>query len=129
MKTLRKNWTGFAGAVALAGLAVFTMYACISAWGQSAPGLSIAVTGTNTLSLTVTNGTGAGQYQIYYTEFLDSESIDWTLLTNGTTGQSNFFANMSDYEQLFFKAVNNTNFTSPSITVIIQAPANGSVVY
>jgi len=129
MKTLRKNWTKFAGAVTLAGLAVFAVYACLSAWGQTLPGLSIKVTPTNQVSLTVFNGTNTGKYQIYFTESLDPDSAEWLLLTNGTTGQTNFSADMGDLEQAFFKAVNNTNFVPPTITVIIQSPANGSVVY
>jgi len=129
MQTLRNNWAKYAGLTTLTGLAVFAVYTCVSAWGQSAPGLSIAVTPTNQVSLTVTNGTINGQYQIYFTEFLDPESVNWVLLTNGVVAQSNFSANMGDYEQGFFKAVNNTNFIAPSITVIIQSPLNGATVY
>jgi len=127
MKTLRTN----GGKLALlggAGLVLLTLFTGLL-WGQIAPGLSIAVTPTNQVSLVVSNATPTGQYQIYFTEFLDSNSVNWVLLTNGGVGQSNFSASMGDLEQVFFKAVNNTNFITPSITVIIQSPFNGATVY
>jgi hypothetical protein len=128
MKIIKQNWFNLA-LVASAGVVVLTLLMSDLVWGQTLPGLSIVVSPTNQISLTVTNGSGGGQYQIYFTEFLDSESVDWTLFTNGTVGQTNFYANMGDFEQGFFKAVNNTNFIAPSINVIIQSPANGSLVY
>jgi hypothetical protein len=126
MKTIKKNWTKFAGLFSLASLAVCAVYACVSAFGQTAPGLKIAMTNT-VVSLTVTNGATNGLYHIYFTD--DVGDPDWVLLTNGVTGQTNFSADMGDLEMGYFKAINNDGFTSPTITVIIQAPANGSTVY
>jgi hypothetical protein len=128
MKLLKRNWFNLA-LMASAGVVVLTLFASGLLWGQTAPGLSILVTPTNQISLIVTNGTITGQYQIYFTEYLDPENVAWTLYTNGSVGQSNFAANMGDFEQGFFKAVNNTNFIAPSITVIIQSPLNGTTVY
>jgi hypothetical protein len=127
MKTLKKNWTKFAGLFSLASLAVCAVYACVSAWGQTAPGLKIAMTNT-VVSLTVTNGVTNGLYQIYFTDDL-ADTPDWVLLTNGVTGQTNFSADVGDFEMGFFKAINNNTFTPPSITVIIQSPANGSTIH
>lgn len=129
MRHLRRNWADCGGAIALAGLAIFAVYVCVSAWGQTAPGLSIMVTPTNVVSLTVTNGATNGRYQIYTTEFLNSPFFPWTLLTNGSTGQTNFTTTMGNFDQGFFKAVNNTNSVPFSISIIIQSPTNGALVY
>lgn len=127
MKTIKNRCAKFVGPFAC-GLALAALaWACISAWGQTLPGLSIAVTGTNEVSLTVTNGVGSTQYQIYYAESLNNP--DWLLWTNGTIGQTNFTVDVSDFDIIFFKAVNNTNFAPPVINVVIQSPANGSVIY
>jgi hypothetical protein len=128
MKTLRKNWAKFVGAVALAGLVVCTVYACVSAWSQSAPVLSVAQTATNQVTITIVNGMTNGLYQIYYREFLTT-NYEWTFFTNGTTGQTTFTANMGDTVSGFFEAAYNTNFVPPSITVIILSPTNGALIY
>jgi hypothetical protein len=128
MKTLRKNWTKVAGMTAFAGLAVMVAYACISAWGQTAPGLSIAPTGTNEVSITITNGVTNGLYQLYYREFL-TEDYPWVLFANGNTGQTNFIANMGDTISGFFQASYNPSFVPPSISVIILSPTNGALIY
>ncbi len=127
LKIIKKNWLKFALGVS-AGFILITLFASGLLWGQTAPGLGIAITPTNQVSLTVINGASNGMYQIYFTEFLDPANANWILLTNGTTGQTNFSTPMGDLEQGFFKAVNNPSFLPPSITVIIQSPANGSVV-
>lgn len=124
MRTLKKNWSKLVGAITLASLVV---YACISVWGQTAPGLRIAVTGTNQVTITVTNAVTNAQYQLYYREFLDTNS-DWLFLTGGAVGQSNFPVNIGDTVQGFFQATYNPGFTPPTITVIIQSPLNGSVI-
>jgi hypothetical protein len=125
MKTLKNNWKKFVGLTSLASLAMCAVYACVSAFGQTAPGLKIAMTNT-IVSLTVTNGVTNGLYQIYFTE--DVGNPDWLLVTNGATGQTNFSADVGDLEQGFFKAINNNSFTPPTINVIIQSPANGSMI-
>ncbi len=128
MKTLRKNWSKLAGAVACAVLAVCAVYACVSAWGQTAPGLSIAPSGSNSVLISITNGVSNGLYQIYYREDLTTNS-QWYYFTNGASGQTNFYANMGDTVMGFFEAAYNPSFVTPTITVIIQSPTNGSVVY
>jgi hypothetical protein len=128
MRTLKKNWAKLVGAFTLAGLAVFAVYACVSAWGQSAPVLSVAVTGTNQVTITVTNGVGNGLYQVYYREFLSTNS-EWILLTNGTTGVTNFTVSLGESIAGFFQAAYNTNFVLPVARLIIQSPTNGALVY
>jgi len=129
MRTLKKNWGKFAGAAGFVGLAVIGLYACLSAWGQTAPALSITLTASNQVAMVVTNGTNTGNYQIFFKDSLDSNQ-DWSLFTNGSTGQTNFTASIGNTEIGFFKATTNTNGGSPfTLTVIIQSPTNGAVVY
>jgi hypothetical protein len=126
MRTLRRNWTKLAGAVALAGVAVVAVYACISAWGQTAPGLSIALTNTNTaVFLVVTNGTNTGKYNIFWREFLDTNH-GWALLTNGGSGVTNFTFSIGDTTEGFFEAQNNTNLVPFVLNLTIVAPASGA---
>lgn len=128
MRMLRKNWSKLAGAVACAVLAVCAVYACVSAWGQTAPGLSITQPSSNILEITVTNGASNGLYQLYYRPDLTTNS-QWFYFTNGASGQTNFYANMGDTVMGFFEAAYNPSFVTPTITVIIQSPTNGAVVY
>jgi hypothetical protein len=128
MTMFRKNWASFAGIFTGMCLLVFALYACLSAWAQTETGLKITVTGPNQVSLTVTNGLTNGLYHIYFTEFLDDPDYEWTLLANGTTGQTNFTFLTYDYDQGFFKAISDSHFVAPSITLIIQSPTNGAVV-
>ena len=126
MKTLKKNWAGLAGAMSLGTLAACAVYACVSAWAQTGPGLSIASTGTNKVRVSITNGASNGLYQIYYREFL-STNYPWLYFTNGSVGQTDFVANLGDTTSGFFQASYNTNFVVPTITVIIQSPTNGAL--
>jgi len=128
MKTLKKNWGKLTIFISTAGVGLLALYACVSAWSQTAPGLGITLTGTNQVSLVVTNGTNTASYQIYFTEFLNDTNYEWTLFTNGTTGQTNFAASLGDTEMGFFKAIINTNGGPFTPTVIIQSPVNGSIL-
>lgn len=126
MKTFKNQWVKLAGPF-MAGVALASLiFACISVWGQSLPGLSIAMTNTNTaVSLTVTNGTNMGQYQIYTKEDLTNE--DWILISNGTTGQTNFIISLTDAESAFYRAQINSGAGTP-LSISIVAPANGANV-
>ena len=127
MKTIRNFWVKAAGATALTGLALFPLYEGVTVWAQSAPVLSIALSTNNQVSITITNGSSTGQYQLYWADSM-SESPDWLLLTNGLTGQTNFQVDMSDTEEGYFQAAYNPAFTPPVINIIIQSPLNGSVL-
>jgi hypothetical protein len=128
MRTLKKNWARFAGLVALASLAVCAVYACVSVWGQTAPVLNIAATGTNQMSIIVSNGVSNGVYQLYYREFLNT-NYPWIFITNGAHNQTNFQINIGDTVSGFFQATYNPGFVTPTITVVIQSPTNGALIY
>jgi hypothetical protein len=123
---------------------LFTFLTLTPAWSQTnAPALSISLTASNQVTLTITNGIGTNVYEIYYTEFLTTNS-EWTLLSTGSQGQTNFLANIDETETGYFKAVNGNDWDSDGIpnawdarpndpgigllTVAIEAPANGANV-
>lgn len=128
MRTLRKNWSRLAGAVAGGILTASAVYACISALGQTAPGLSLTTTGSNSVSVNVTNPVLGAQYQLYYREFLTT-NYPWVYVTNGAVNQTSFPFNTGDTVSGYFQVGYNTNFVVPTITVIIQSPANGALIY
>ena len=125
---MSKDLAKLAGAVTLTGLAFCAVYACVSAWGQTAPGLSLALTGTNLVQVTVTNGVTNGVYQLYYREFLTT-NYPWVFATNGAVNQTNFLFNMGDTVSGFFEATYDPGFVPPTITVVIQSPTNGAILY
>jgi hypothetical protein len=110
-------------------LALLTLARISSTLGQSGPALTISLTGSNSAVLTITNGTSNGFYQFYYTEYLGTNA-EWVLLnTNTTRGVTSIVANLNDTVQGFFRAANNTNFVEPTLTIIIQSPTNGALIY
>ena len=128
MKLIRKNWTAACTAFALAMLVVSAIYACFSALGQTAPVLTVTPTGTNTITVVATNGVSNGVYQLYYREDLTT-NFPWVLFTNGGTGQTNFAINTGDTIKGYFEAAYNPGFVLPTITIIIQSPTNGALLY
>jgi len=115
---------------------------------QTVPGLSIALTGTNQVTLVVTNGSPTNVYQIWWTEFLDANALvltngAWTVVAAGTTGQTNFVLTYVT-DTGFFRAINGSDFDNDGfpdwedarpfdpnvgiLTVTIETPANGSNV-
>ena len=98
------------------------------AWGQSAPGLTIAAAGTNEYSITVTNAIPGFNYEL------------WTMTPPGSPGQTNFVLVNSGYPAVFFRGVLDTNaiplwqqsnpYNSPSpiLKVTILNPANGATL-
>lgn len=149
MRTLKKNWPKLAGALALSSLVLCTVYACVSAWGQTAPGLSIALTGTNQVTITVTNGATNGVYEIWFTDVLDTNAQvftngSWVLLATGATNQTNFVFTLGDTDTGYFQALVGNDFDGDGVpdwkdarpfdptigilTVTIETPANGSVI-
>ena len=64
MKTLKKNWTRFAGAISLAIVGVFAVYTCVSALGQTFIGVRMALTNNNSaLWLSITSGLSTSKYR------------------------------------------------------------------
>jgi hypothetical protein len=129
LHTLNKTKNGRGFKLVVSTIFCFSCFAFVWVWGQTAPALKISVTPTNQVSLTVINGIPTGLYHIYFTPFLGDPDYPWTLLANGTTGQTNFTFSAADYDQIFFKAINNSNFVAPSVTLLIQSPANGSTIH
>jgi hypothetical protein len=146
MRTVTKHWAKLvaAGGLSLALIALFVQGVARG----DAPGLTIALTGTNEVTLTVTNGAPTGIYEIWWTEFLDPTAVftngDWLLADSGTTGQTNFVFDLGETWTGFFRAVNTNDFDGDSILnyqdarpfdpsvgvlrVTIESPANGANV-
>jgi hypothetical protein len=117
--------------------------------GQTAPAIAIVTSGTNEVTLTVTNGFPTNIYEIYWTEFLDTSSAnftngDWLLVYSGTVGQTNFVLDLGDTDTGFFRGLNGNDFDNDGVLnsqdarpfdgsiglmrVTIESPANGSTV-
>jgi hypothetical protein len=114
------------------------------------PALSIFLSASNQVSLTVTNGVNTNIYEIYFSEFLSTNSIfdansGWTFWASGATGQTNFIATTDETETGFFRALNGNDWDNDGIinsqdarpndptigilTVTIESPTNNSTVY
>src|ERR1019366_7463066 len=151
MKTRKEQLTRAARALVAGSVIVtLTLLAAWQVWSQtSAPGLSIALTGTNEVTLTVTNGVPTGVYEIWWTEFLGSYALSltngaWQPVYTGVTGQTNFVMDLGDTYTGFFRALNGNDFDldgvpnyedarpfDPSVGILrvtIESPANGSNV-
>ena len=103
MKIIKRYWFrlfGICGALVIATAAL----------SQTAPVLSIAPTGTNQLLITITNGVGTANYELWWTPVLDN-TVDypWTTVAVGTPGQTNFTVNIEPYPAGFYEAVWDTN--------------------
>jgi hypothetical protein len=109
-----------------AGLAAFLVIGASAwrVWGQSsAPGLSVARTGTNQVTLTVTNGVPSGLHEIWWTEFLDGEALSltngaWEPLDTATTGETNSIFDLGDLDTGFFTLVGPGQAALPSVVGI-----------
>jgi|SRR6266850_2563359 len=113
--------------------------------GQSVPpGLKITPLGNGDLQISITNATPSDAFEIYHTPTLDPGFV-WNLNLLGYTGQSNFTISAKSSPSGFYRALNGSDLDSDGIpnfkdanptnaaigllTVIIETPANGSVVY
>lgn len=141
MKTLRRKWAALMVALALAGAALCALYGGLSAWGQTAPGIVIAPSGTNQLAITVTNAATGAFYYLWWTPSLNDPAYPWQVLQPGNPGQTNFNVSTSNYPWAYFQvsignstgvppweAANPSDPSSPILTVYINTPANGAVV-
>jgi hypothetical protein len=126
----------FARAFAIAGFLFITA----DGLAQTAPVLSIAPTGTNQLLITITNGVGTANYELWWTPVLASPDYPWTTTAVGTTGQTNFTVNIGPYSTGFYRALQDTNAiplweaADPNnqgagiLAVFIDSPINGSTL-
>jgi hypothetical protein len=145
MKTIRKNWDRLAVLVGV-GLCLMTLFVCHLAWATP-PGVKIVVSGTNQITVVVTNSVPTATYEIFWQEFLDGSSLSngtWQLIDIGSVGQTNFPFDTGETMTGFFRAVNRTDFdmdgvpnfedarpfdpTIGILTVTIETPANGANV-
>jgi hypothetical protein len=103
------------------------------------PYLTVAAAGTNGILVTVINNAPPVKYEIWTTPVL--VNANWTLATNGFTGQTNFLVNINGpFPNGFFQAIWDTNGipawemanpNNPSLGVLavfIDSPTNGMVI-
>jgi hypothetical protein len=151
MKTWRKQWVPVIRALGAGAAIITVMLLAASRVWSTPPVLKIVNTGTNTVALSITNGSPSGVYEIYWQEFLDSTNGyltngNWTLIESGATGQTNFGPyDISELWTGFFRALNTIDFDAdgspdcddarpfdPSVGILnvtIESPASGAVVY
>jgi hypothetical protein len=143
MKTIKSNWGKLAAALC-AGLALIILSATGLLWGQTAPVMTIAPTGTNQFSIVITNGVTNVNYELFWTPSLNDPAFPWTLAVEGAQGQTNFTVDGGVSPIAFFRANLGSDFdgdgvpnwmdanpydpTVGALTVIINSPTNGAVV-
>ncbi len=137
MKTNRKNWIAIIG---IGGTGALVLATAIAALAQTAPVLRIAPTGTNVISVTITNNIGTLDYDLEWNSVLGNSNFLWTFAAIGVPGGTNFLLNQDTYPATFFRAVLDTNVPplwqssnpsvpgSPVLSVTILSPANGSTI-
>ena len=131
MKNMRPLWiTIFA--IISSGLLM------LAAMAQTAPTLTIIPSGTNQLSVTITNNIGTADYDLQWTPALGNPNFPWTFAAIGVPGGTNFLLVADAYPATFFRAVLDTNAvplweaadpSNPSsaiLKVTILGPANGA---
>jgi hypothetical protein len=90
------------------------------------PYLTIASTGTNQFLITVFN-TNSATYYLQMTPVLANTNYPWTIIVNGSAGQTNFSVT-GLYQDEFFRVLMATNSPGQGIAVFIDSPANGATV-
>jgi hypothetical protein len=141
MKTIKKYWLALAGLLGI-GCALVGIVLNATALTVPAPMISIAVTNTNQVSITVTNGVPYANYILYNQHNLGSPT--WTFVTNPVPGVSNFVVNMGPYFYDFYLVTGSTNWNNngipnweyadpknPSLgvlTVSIVSPSQGQII-
>ena len=106
---------------------------------QAVPVLTIAPSGTNGLSITITNAVPTYSYELWWTPVLnDPVHYPWAAAAVGNIGQTNFLFGKLNYPAVFYRGLLDTNAVplwenaNPSnpgtniLKVTIASPANGS---
>ena len=137
MQIVKKFWTKLAGTV----LAVVVITLIAKSQSMPPPVISIAVTNTNQLAITVTNGMSNVNYSLYNQHVLGD--LTWVFITNPAPGVTNFVVNMGPFFEGFYIVTASTNWNTNSpnwdladpnnpglgvLTVTIVSPANGAVI-
>lgn len=136
MKTWQKTTVG------TAAILVAALFVGRDLPAQTAPVLTIAPTGTNQLSITITNGvSGTGSYEVWTTPVLgDTVDYPWTAAAVGTNTQTNFVLSIPPYPAGFYEVILDTNAIplweaadphNPGagiLNVWIDSPTNGSTL-
>ncbi len=93
----------FLQAIIVAGF----LFSVTSGSAQSTPpALAVALAGTNLLEITVTNGVGFGNYEVWWTPVLGNlAAYPWMKAAAGTGGQTNFLVNTAGYQNGFFRVL------------------------
>jgi hypothetical protein len=142
MKTIKKLF--WIGGLACPAISLWLLNSSLAA----PPGLSIAVSSSNQVSLTVTNAGTNFLYEIFFTEVLDPTATltnGWTFLSAGTIGSSNFTARTDQTFTGFFRAIVGNDQDGDGIpdqqdarpfdptigilTVTIENPTNGATLH
>lgn len=109
------------------------------AFSQTTPVLTIAPTGTNQYSITITNNIGSADYDLQWTPVLANPEYPWTWAATGTPGQTNYTVT-AEYQIGFYRTILDTNSiplweaadpNNPSagiLTVFIDSPTNGTLI-
>jgi len=135
-----KAW--FPGGLVLAALSSWAIWETLA--DVPAPVLRATQVSTNQVNVLITNGVSTATYELYWTPSLNDPLYPWTLLTVGTTGQTNFGVLMNSTTIGFIEAVIGTDQDGDGVpdfkdarpndpavgvlTVTIESPSNGSTI-
>ncbi len=139
MQAMKQQCAKLAGAV----LAILIITFIARAQSVPQPGITIALTNTNQLVITVTNGVGYGYYSLYNQHVLGSGS--WTLIsTNDVLDNTNFLVNTVPFFEGFYLVKASTNWNDDGIpnwdladpnnpglgalTISIVSPSQGQIL-
>jgi hypothetical protein len=138
-KSPRRSQQPKALVVFLTCMAVMLAVGIVLAQSVPPPVLTITPSGSNQLTITITNAPSSNAYDIYTTPVLANSAYPWKAAIIGTNGQTNFTVTML-YPDSFYEAIWDTNTVpiweaadpnNPSagiLAVFIDSPTNGAVL-
>ncbi len=142
MKTLRRSLLIVLVSVSGIGAAIIMAVNALADVPQ--PVLRIAALGSNSFSITITNGVVTTNYTLYWTPALGNASYPWEVLGPGDVGETNFIVDAGNWTSGFFKVTigndldgdgfpdwEDANPNDPAIGILavtIDSPLNGAVL-
>src|SRR5437867_3693713 len=94
----------------------------IAAWvatgpvlAQQAPVLQIAPTGTNLLTITITNGLSTTNYTLLWTPGLQNTNYAWQVLGVGEVGETNFTVDTGEWMSSFFRVILGSDYDGDGV--------------